>query len=97
MGVVTLRDFSVVLLGVGGVTEEARAAFGSPSREGDGLQSCYDILDSAVLPLINMAAVFSLAPSELRDQLLLLPLPSVGRRLRGGGASVLDAVTRHVT
>lgn len=59
--------------------------------------TCYDILDSAVLPLINMAAVFSLAPSELCDQLLLLPLPSVGWRLRGGGASVLDAVTRHVT
>lgn len=31
---------SVVLLRVGRVTKEARAAFGCPSCEGDGLQSC---------------------------------------------------------
>lgn len=41
-----------------------------------------DVLDGAVFPLVNMAAVFSLSPSELCDQFLLLTFPPVRRRLQ---------------
>lgn len=50
--------------------------------------TCDDVFYGSVLPFVNMPAVFSLFSSELSDQLLLLPLPPVRRRLegkRGGG------------
>lgn len=43
--------------------------------------TCDDVLNGAVLPFVNVAAVFSLPSSELSDQLLLLPLAFVAWRL----------------
>lgn len=47
--------------------------------------TCDDVLYCAVLPFVNMTAVFSLSSSQFSEKLLLLPFPPVGRRLGGAG------------
>lgn len=56
--------------------------------------TCDDVLDGAVLPFVNVPAVFALLPSELRDQLLLLPLAFVRWRLGGRGKGQGPRVTK---
>lgn len=44
--------------------------------------TCDDVLNSSILPFVHVPVVFSLPPSELSNQFLLLPFSSVRWRLR---------------
>lgn len=47
------------------------------AREGKG-PTCDDVLNGTILPLINRPVLFGLAPPQLCNQLLLLPLVPLG-------------------
>lgn len=54
----------------------------------DVIFTCNDVFNGSILPFINVPVVFSLSPSELSDQFLLLPFAPVRWRLKkkaGGG------------